>query len=96
MVSILFLRNFIDILFYVLRYLIFFRILFSFLPLDPYRSSPLLTNIIAFVSQLTEPILSPFRSVIPPLRMGAGAVDFSPLVALIILEMLHRLVINLL
>ena len=41
-----------------------------------------------WVYRLTEPILAPLRRVIPPV----GGLDFSPMVALFLLEILHRLV----
>ncbi|MBI3284094.1 MAG: YggT family protein [Burkholderiales bacterium] len=40
-----------------------------------------------FIRALNEPVLSPFRKLIPPL----GGIDFSPLAALILLQVLNKL-----
>ncbi len=45
-----------------------------------------------FIRVLNNPILSPLRRLIPPL----GGIDFSPLVALIVLQVLNRLLNELL
>lgn len=45
-----------------------------------------------FVRALNEPLLSPFRKLIPPL----GGLDFSPLVALILLQVLSKVLNELL
>ncbi len=42
---------------------------------------------------LTEPVLAPIRSALPPVGPG---IDFSPLVALILLDVIHRLLVGLL
>ncbi len=34
---------------------------------------------------MTEPYLAPFRRLIPTVRMGAAGMDFSPVVALLVL-----------
>lgn len=36
-----------------------------------------------FLFTLTEPILGPLRSVLPPVRLGSVALDLSPLVVLL-------------
>ncbi len=43
------------------------------------------------LGSLTEPILAPLRSVLPPVRMGMAALDLSPLVLLIGLQVLRAL-----
>jgi YggT family protein len=35
---------------------------------------------------LTEPVLAPVRRVVPPVRMGGGGLDLSPLIVLLVLE----------
>jgi len=46
--------------------------------------------LVALVHRLTEPVLAPIRA-----RLGAtGAVDFSPMVAVLILVVLERLVLR--
>lgn len=61
------------------------HVVFSWVPRPP---EPLLP-VVAGVRALTEPILSPLRRVIPPIRMGGAALDVSILIvffALIILQ----------
>jgi YggT family protein len=95
-VSIIFLKNVINILFEVLYFLILIRLLFSFLPVNPYNI-PLLAKTLRFIYQVTEPFLAPFRRLIPHLRMGGGAyLDFSPILALLVLGILRRLLLRLL
>jgi YggT family protein len=39
---------------------------------------------------VTQPLLAPLRALIPPVRMGAVAVDLSPLVLILGLSLLAR------
>jgi YggT family protein len=52
------------------------RIILSWVPSLP---EPLLP-VARFLSAVTDPILLPLRRVIPPLRLGAAALDLSPLI----------------
>lgn len=76
----------INIGFQVLVYLIIARCLLSFVRHNP--SQP----IIRFIYDVTEPIMGPFRRIIP----SAGGLDFSPFVAVLAVEMVRRLIIQLL
>jgi YggT family protein len=69
----------VDWLFGILTLLIFARVILSFLP--QYRYS----QIGELVYGLTEPILSPFQRVLPPV----GMFDLSPMVAIITLYILR-------
>jgi YggT family protein len=59
---------------------IFFRVILSWFQMDP--RNPL----ISLLDQITEPILSPLRRVIPRL----GMIDIAPLVAIILLQVIAR------
>lgn len=76
-------------LFTVLRWLIFARIIVSFLQvvvkIDPYNP------VIRFVYEITEPLMAPFRRIIPPL----GGMDFSPIVLFLVLQIVESIVIQL-
>lgn len=74
--------NFIDLLFSALTLAIIARALLSWLPMDPYNP------IIQIVHQITDPILAPLQRVIPPM----GMMDISPIVALVILQVLQTLI----
>ncbi len=43
------------------------------------------------LSRIIEPILKPIRAVIPPVRMGGAALDLSPLILIIGLQVLAGL-----
>jgi YggT family protein len=45
-------------------------------------------GIVAFIYQVTEPILAPIRRVLPP----TGGVDWSPLVAMLVITAIVRVV----
>jgi YggT family protein len=68
----------------VLTAAIFIRVLLSWFPIDP--RNPLVT----LLYDVTEPILEPLRRVIP--RMGMF--DLSPLVALILIQLLGNVAVN--
>jgi YggT family protein len=76
----------IDILFYIIEMLIFIRIIFSFLNIDPYNS------IGRIVYELTEPILGPAREVIYKLGIDTGMLDLSPIVAVLILRLISSII----
>lgn len=61
---------------YVLLVLVFARIVLSWFP--PGGSFLRATN--SFLFSATEWLLGPIRRVLPPVRLGAGALDLSPLV----------------
>ena len=63
---------------------IFIRVLLSWFPIDP--RNPLVT----LLYDITEPILEPLRRVVP--RMGMF--DLSPLVALLLIQVLGNLAVN--
>jgi uncharacterized protein YggT (Ycf19 family) len=47
-----------------------------------------------FIYWLTEPLLKPFRNLIPPLQVGAGAyLDLSPLIFMLVLGLLRRYIL---
>lgn len=69
----------IEMFFNIVLLLIFARIILSWLP--QYRYHP----IAEFIYGITEPILSPFQRIIPPM----GAIDISPMVAIIALVILQ-------
>lgn len=61
------------------------RIVLSWFP--PSRPGPLET-IRMVLFRITEPVLGPIRAVIPPVRIGGMALDLSPLIVFIGLEIL--------
>ncbi len=67
--------------------LLFIRILMSWIaPRANWYNQPL-----KFLYDITEPLMEPFRRIIPPL----GGIDFSPIVLFILLSFLQNILINL-
>lgn len=60
------------------------RVLISWVRVDPYHP------LVQLLYQVTEPVLQPIRQVIPP---GAG-LDFSPLIAMLLVQLLATVVIS--
>ena len=73
-----FFLNFIVILCQVLTVAIFARAIVSWFPVNPGN------QLIAFLYQITEPILAPLRRIIPQV----GTIDLSPMVAIILLQVI--------
>ena len=64
--------------------LIFARILMSWVPHDP--RNPIFETL----AQITDPYLNIFRRIIPPV----GMIDFSPILAIMVLQVLGRFVLS--
>lgn len=78
----------INLIFNIFYILIFVRIIFSFIQISPYH--PTWGPIQRIVYELTEPIMAPFRRIIPPM----GGLDFSPILLFILLGFLRQLLIS--
>jgi YggT family protein len=79
------------ILIYVV--LIFIRILMSWIPRMPYNRW--LNMFLTFVTDVTDPYLNIFRRLIPPVRIGPGALDLSPTVGVILLVIVGPIIAGL-
>ena len=63
------------------------RIIMSWVPPTP---GPTYAQIFEVFDRLTEPVLAPIRSVLPPVRMGVAALDLSPIVLFLVGTLLLR------
>lgn len=73
----------------VINMLILARVLMSWFVKD-------LRNPIAmFIYQITEPILSPIRDLLKKLGIGGTMLDFSPIVALLLIQFIANIIYNL-
>jgi YggT family protein len=79
-----FLASFVEILFQVLIFAILIRALLSWFPIA--QGSPLAR----ILDDVTEPILSPLRRVVPRL----GMMDITPIVAMIGLQILEQILVG--
>ena len=77
--------NFLQLLLTALTVLLLVRVVVSWIA--PMGGGPL----IAFIYQATEPILAPIRRLLPP----TGGLDWSPMVAILLLTLLMRVVAQL-
>lgn len=73
--------------FWVIELLIVARVFLSWMPIN------INYKIKQFIVNLTEPLLAPFRSLIPATKFGF---DFSPILAFLSLEILKQILLNLL
>ena len=78
---------FIDLIFTLLTFAIIANAILSWLPMDRYNNP-----VVRVLDQITAPILEPLRRFIPPV----GMMDITPIIALIILQVLQALIHNLL
>ena len=85
--------DYIDTLAIVYLVLIFIRILMSWIPRMPYNRY--LAAFLQFVTDVTDPYLNLFRRFLPPVRMGPGALDLSPIVATLVLIVVSSIVVGL-
>ena len=74
-------------LFYIYYLLIIFRIFLSWIPNVDWYQQPA-----KFLQKIVDPFLNIFRGVIPPI----GMLDISPIVAIILLQILQGLVVSML
>jgi YggT family protein len=77
--------DFVNLFFMVLTIAVFIRVLLSWVPnIDPRNPG------IAFLYGITEPILAPIRSIMPRTMMF----DFSPMIAIFVLQALRSVIIS--
>jgi len=76
----------VSLLFNIVYFVLVIRIILSWVGADPYN------EIVRIIYSVTDPILAPFRRL--PLQMGA--IDFSPIVAFLVLSVLRNFIVNIL
>ena len=84
--------RYVNTLFLVYFVLIFVRILLSWIPRVPYYRW--LDAVLGFVREVTDPYLNVFRRFIPAVRLGGGALDLSPMVAIFVLVIVQGIVVR--
>jgi len=67
---------------YLYSFVILARVLMSWVQVDP--NSPLARTLI----DLTEPVLAPIRNLLPP----TAGLDFSPIIAIVLLQIIGRMI----
>jgi YggT family protein len=77
----------INLVFRLYSYTILARIFLSWIPLE--RNNLL----VQFIYKITEPILAPFRIILP---LGGMGLDLSPIIVFFLINLLQRSIINIL
>jgi YggT family protein len=80
------LADLINLIVQIYAFLFIARALLSFTGIDPYHPAA------QFLYRLTEPVLAPIRRVLPP----AGMMDFSPMVAMLLVIVVGQILVALL
>lgn len=71
---------------YLYSFVILARVLMSWVQVDP--NSPLARTLI----DLTEPVLAPIRNLLPPTAGLDFSLDFSPIIAIVLLQVIGRMI----
>lgn len=61
------------------------RIILSWFPISP---GSVMEPVFSALYAVTEPVLGPVRRVVPPLRMGMGGIDLSPIIVIVFFQLL--------
>lgn len=77
----------INLVFRLYSYAILARIVLSWVPLE--HNNP----VVQFIYNITEPILAPFRIILP---LGGMGLDLSPIIVFFLINLLQRSIINIL
>ncbi|MFC2023343.1 YggT family protein [Chloroflexota bacterium] len=77
----------VSVFFQVYKFLILIRVLLTWVNISPYHP------VIQLLHRITDPILHPIRRLVPAV---GGTLDLSPVVALILLEVVQRVLISVL
>jgi YggT family protein len=75
----------------IYTYVILGRIILSWFQGSFYRY-PILYNVFRFCYILTEPLMAPLRRIVPPVRVGMGYMDLSPIILWVLLMVGRQLV----
>ncbi|MBU0701672.1 YggT family protein [bacterium] len=75
-----------SMIFKMVYFILVVRMLLSWVNPDPYN------QIVQAIYRITEPILAPFRRIIPPM----GMIDISPIVVFLLLSFIEKFVVGIL
>jgi YggT family protein len=66
---------------------IFVRVILSWFPISP---GSVMASIYSFVHSITEPVLGPIRRLMPGVGVGGMGLDLSPIIVILLLQLLIR------
>lgn len=81
--------NIIDIVFRLLYIFILIRVVLSFISIPVNNVTRPVLN---FIYDVTEPLLRLVRNILPPVMIGGIGLDLSPIVAILLLQIIHTIV----
>jgi len=61
------------------------RIILSWFPVSP---GGIMASVFSFLYGITEPVLGPVRRMLPPVGIGGMGLDLSPIIVLLVLQIL--------
>ena len=70
---------------WIFSWLVFARILMSWIRVEPGTG---LASVYSAIYNVTEPVLGPLRQLIPPVRMGMAALDLSPIIVFVLIQII--------
>jgi len=82
-------RDLLDTVLSLYFYAVFAWVILSWIPMSPGHP---LGRIQQFLDRIIYPVIRPIRKVIPPIRVGGGALDLSPIILLLGIQILRRLI----
>jgi YggT family protein len=85
--------SYVSTLILIYTILVFVRVLMSWFTRIPYNR--VLMAVLDFVRETTDPYLNLFRRFVPMVKIGPGALDLSPIVAIIVLQIVGGIVVRL-
>jgi YggT family protein len=83
------LLDILDTALYIYFLAVFAWVVLSWIPMS--YGHPL-GRIKQFLDRIIEPVIRPIRRVIPPIRLGGGALDLSPLILIIGIQLLRGII----
>jgi YggT family protein len=72
-------------------FILIIRIVLSYVPASPGSA---LASITRFFEAITEPVLRPIRRLIPPVRIGSGTLDLSPIIVWLVILIVSRILVS--
>ncbi len=84
--------DYVGTLFLVYTILVILWVVLSYIRRMPYNR--FLSAAVGFVNDVVEPYLRIFRRFLPPLKIGPGALDLSPIVGIFVLQIVGGLLVT--
>lgn len=84
------LAQIISVITQILTFAILFRVLLSWVVMNPNSQNETLISIYRVLTQITEPILAPLRRIVPTV----GMFDLTPIVAMVLIQIIGSVLIS--